>query len=85
MDAELSGSLGLLALYAVIALGFSFLCSIAVAVLLSDGGGGLEASQVHEDSGREGTEPARAASLILPQRGGGGNEPSSPGPERPMV
>lgn len=35
MDAELTGSLGLLVFYALIALGFSFLCSIAEAVLLS--------------------------------------------------
>lgn len=35
MDADLGGSLGLLAFYALIALGFSFLCSIAEAVLLS--------------------------------------------------
>ncbi|NKC01227.1 MAG: DUF21 domain-containing protein [Pseudomonadales bacterium] len=35
MDVELSGSYLLLASYAVIALGFSFLCSIAEAVLLS--------------------------------------------------
>lgn len=35
MDAELGGSLGLLALYGFIALAFSFFCSIAEAVLLS--------------------------------------------------
>lgn len=35
MDAELGGSLGLLVAYALIALGFSFLCSIVEAVLLS--------------------------------------------------
>jgi CBS domain containing-hemolysin-like protein len=35
VDVELTGSYGVLALYAVIALGISFLCSIAEAVLLS--------------------------------------------------
>ena len=35
MDVELTGSYGLLATYALVALGFSFLCSVAEAVLLS--------------------------------------------------